>query len=220
MLRFLVLLLLLANGAYYAWAQGHLAALGWVRASQSEPQRWQTQIKPEALRVLTPVEVQRVEAMAAAPPPKAPECLQSGLLDERLAASARAALAAVPTSSFSFQPAVEPARWIVYMGKYANAEALAKKKSELREIGVNYESLRNPTLEIGLSLGAHGSQAQANESLAQLTRRGVRTARVVQESTEQRGQRVVLPAVDETLRPQLDALRSALGNAGLVACKA
>jgi hypothetical protein len=219
MLRFLVLLLLLANGVYYAWAQGHLAALGWARASQSEPQRLQSQIKPEALRVLTPAEAQRVEAMAAAPAPKAPECLQSGLLDERLVASARAALSAVPASSFSFQPAVEPARWIVYMGKYANAEALAKKKSELREIGVNYESLRNSSLEIGLSLGAHASQAQANESLAQLTRRGVRTARVTLESPEQRGQRLVLPVVDDALRPQLDGLRNVLGNGGLTVCK-
>ena len=220
MLRFLVLLLLLANGAYFAWTHGHLAVLGLAPSTQSEPQRMQAQLKPEALRVLSATEAKRVEALAAAPPPKAPECLQSALLNDQLTASARTALANLPAGSYSVQPAVEPARWIVYMGKYPNAEALAKKKAELREINVAYESLRNPALELGISLGSFTNSAQANEALTQLTRRGVRTARVTQESAEQRGQRIVLPAVDETLRPQLDTLRGLLGNAGLIACKA
>ena len=72
MLRFIVLLLILANGAYFAWSQGYLASLGLAPALQSEPQRMAAQIKPEAIRLLSATEAKRVEALASAPPPKAP----------------------------------------------------------------------------------------------------------------------------------------------------
>ncbi len=61
MLRLLILLLLLANGAYFAWTHGALAQLGLAPAQQSEPERLQQQIQPELLLV-TP---------AAAPAPAA-----------------------------------------------------------------------------------------------------------------------------------------------------
>jgi hypothetical protein len=220
MLRFFVLLLILANGAYFAWAGGHLAGMGLAPSLQTEPQRLQAQIKPEALRLLSPLEAKRIEAMAAVPPPPAPECLQSALLDAAQASAVKAAVASLPTGSFSLQEASEPARWIVYMGKYANADALAKKKTELRDLNISYESLKNQSLEPGLSLGLFATQQQANTGMAQLTTRGVRTAKVVQESPERKGQILKLPAVDDTLRPQLEGLRSVLGASALVACKA
>jgi hypothetical protein len=71
-----------------------------------------------------------------------------------------------------------------------------------------------------LSLGLFATQQQANTGMAQLTTRGVRTAKVVQESPERKGQILKLPAVDDTLRPQLEGLRSVLGASALVACKA
>jgi hypothetical protein len=43
---------LLANAAYFAWTQGYLAPLGLAPVEQSEPQRLQSQIRPEALRLL------------------------------------------------------------------------------------------------------------------------------------------------------------------------
>jgi hypothetical protein len=220
MLRFFVLLLLLANGAYFAWSQGHLASIGFAPSSQSEPQRLQAQIKPEAIRLLNATEAKRVEALASAPPAKAPECLQSALLTEAQANAIRSATTSLPANSWSLDSATEPARWIVYMGKYANAEALAKKKSELRELSVTFESLKNPTLEPGVSLGAFATQAQANETMASLAKRGVRTAKVVQELPERKGQLLKLPVVDDALRSQLDGIKSVVGAAGLVVCKA
>jgi hypothetical protein len=53
MLRLLVLILILANGAYFAWSEGLLRAYGFAPAQQREPQRLAQQIKPEALRVLS-----------------------------------------------------------------------------------------------------------------------------------------------------------------------
>ena len=51
MLRLTVLLLLLANGGYFAWSQGLLLPWGYGPLQQSEPQRLRQQIRPEALRI-------------------------------------------------------------------------------------------------------------------------------------------------------------------------
>jgi hypothetical protein len=220
MLRFLVLLLLLANGAYFAWSQGHLASLGFAPVAQTEPQRLQAQIKPDAMRLLNATEARRVEALAASPAPKAPECLQTALLSEAQASAVRSAAASLPANTWSLDSSTEPARWIVYMGKYANAEALANKKTELRQLNITFETLKNTTLEPGLSLGAYPTQAQANEAMTKLTNRGIRTGKVVQELPERKGQILKLPAVDEALRAQLDGIKSAVGAGGLSACKA
>lgn len=219
MLRFLVLLLLLANGAYFAWAGGHLASIGLAPAVQTEPLRLQSQIRPEAIRLLNPTEAKRVEQLASAPAPKPSECLQSALLSDAQASAVRSAAASLPANTWSLNEATEPARWIVYMGKYANAEALAKKKTELRDLGISPESLKNPTLEPGLSLGVFPTSAQANEALANFAKRGVRTAKVAQELPERKGQILKLPSVDDALRTQLDTLKTAAGTASFLTCK-
>jgi hypothetical protein len=50
-LRLLFIVLVLANGVYFAWSQGALAAFGFVPASfaEREPQRLSQQIRPQAL---------------------------------------------------------------------------------------------------------------------------------------------------------------------------
>jgi hypothetical protein len=62
MLRALVLALLLANAGYFAWTRGLLADYGFAPAAQSEPQRLTQQIRPEAMRLLSPEEVRQLEA--------------------------------------------------------------------------------------------------------------------------------------------------------------
>jgi len=217
MLRLAVLLLLLANGAYFAWAQGWLRPLGLGPLEQREPHRLEQQLKPDAVRVLPVEESRRLELAVAATRP--PECLQAGPLEDAVAEPLKQLLAGWPTGSWALEAIAEPARWIVYMGKYPNAENVARKKSELRQIGVAFESLANPDLEPGLSLGGFATEALAAQYLERLSERGVRTARVVQERAEQRGQRLKLPAVDDALRARLDELRALLGGRTLQACR-
>lgn len=217
MLRLLVLLLLLANAAFFAWSQGMLLAWGLGPTQQAEPQRVQQQVRPEAVRILPPGELRQVEA-AAAQGPRPPECLQSPVLDAAQVPPLRTALDAWPAGSWTLQPVAEPARWIIYMGKYAGPEQVARKRAELRQFGITFEAPA-PELEPGLSLGSFPSEAAANAQLAVLAEKGVRTARVVQERPEQNGQRLVLPALDDTLRPRLDEIRVALASKPLRPCR-
>ncbi|MDB5860109.1 MAG: hypothetical protein JWQ76_3798 [Ramlibacter sp.] len=218
MLRLIVLLLLLANGGYFAWSQGYLLPWGVGPLQQAEPQRLAQQIKPEAIRVLKADDLKRAET-AAAQTPRPPECLATAALDDSAVTSLRPVLDTWPAGSWSFEPLVEPARWIIYMGKYAGVEQVARKRAELRQLGISFEAPANPELEPGLSLGGFTSEAAANQQLQALADGGVHTARVVQERPEQRGQRLVLAAVDDNLRPRLDELKAPLNARPLKACR-
>lgn len=214
MLRLLVLVLLLANGGYYAWSQGLLRDWGLAPTQPSEPQRLQQQIKPELLRVLPASEARRADTAVLA---KA-QCLLAGPLDEAQLAPVKQALQAWPAGSWTLEPVAAPARWIVYMGPYAGAEQVARKKAELRQMGVAFEALADPALEPGLSLGQHASQAEADTQLQALAQKGVRSARVVEDRPPAHAQLLKLSAVDDSLRPRLDGLQPVLSAIKLRPC--
>ena len=217
MLRLLVVLLLLVNGAYFLWTQGHLAPLGLAPVNPSEPQHLAQQIKPQALTLMTPAEIKRLAAEAAAA--SATECLMAGPLDEKQAAAVReAATQSLPTGQWSLDTLTVPGRWIIYMGRYADTDMLNRKKAELRARRVSFEPLANPALEPGLSLGSFATQGEANDELAALSLRGVRTARVTQERPDSKAYMIKLPAVGEALRGKLDPLRDGLGGKSLKPC--
>ena len=218
MLRLLALILILANGVYFAWSDGMLRAYGFAPAQQQEPQRLTQQIQPEALRVLTPAEFKRVEAQVLADlVPK--ECLLAGPFDDAQATALRRTLeTALPTGSWQLESVAVPARWIVYMGKFANAEGLAKKRGELTAMNLVPQGLNNPDLEIGLSLGGFDTQAAAAAELAKLGLRGIRTAKVVQERQEGRQFQLKLPGVTQEMKPRLNDIKPALGAKLLKSC--
>lgn len=218
MLRFAFLFLLLINGLYFAWSQGLLRPYGFAPAEQREPQRLAQQIRPEAWRLLNPEELRRVES-AARVTPKPAECLMAGLFDEERSATLRQALErALPPGSWVLEEAHEPGRWIVYMGKYPSVEAAKKKRAELASLDLAFEPLTDPKLEPGLSLGGFDSEAAANAALADLTRRGVRSAKVLQVRAAARGALMRLASVDDTLRARLDDIKPALADKPLRPC--
>ena len=260
MLRALVLGLLLANAAYFAWAQGWLMAFNLAPAQQAEPQRLTQQIRPEAMRLYrspvvpadagpapaapaaqtAPAEITAPSAPSSSPSsssastsaladPSASalvtstavpaECLQAGLFSDAQANALRPRLqSTLPDGSWAFSPVVEPGRWIIYMGRYANEEMVAKKRSELRARGVKFEPVQNPSLNPGLSLGHFNNKADADRELARDAERGVRTARVILERAEVRSQRLTLPAADAAIKAQLEVLKPRLAGKALVGC--
>ena len=219
MLRLIVLLLVLANGTYFAWSQGMLRAYGWAPAEQTEPQRVKQQIRPEAIRILTTEETRRLE-VAAQIPVKPAECLQAGLFDDaQFEGLRRAVETTLPAGSWLAEAVVEPGRWIVYMGKYPTASALAKKRAELNKLNFQAEPLLNPDLEPGISLGGFETQAEASKALLALQKRGLRTARVVLERAEVRGNLLRIPAADDAIRARLDDLKPAFVNKPVRSCR-
>lgn len=216
MLRLIVLILLLGNAAYFAWSQNLLAPWGFAPVQQSEPHRMAQQIKPQAVRILGADEVKRIELASG---PKPVECLQAGPLEESQSAALKLALEPWPAGAWSLEPVAEPARWIVYMGRYPSQESVNRKRAELRQLGVSFEPLSNASLEPGLSLGGYPTEAEANRQLEAAAQRGVRTAKVVQERSEVRGLLLKLPAVDDALRPRLDELKAALNGKNLRSCR-
>ena len=242
MLRLLVVLLLLANVGYFAWSYGTLAPFGFAPAVQSEPQRLAQQLHPEALHILTPLEAQQLESPASGsaqpaaasraatpatlaatarqePTAVAIQCLQAGLFSDAQTAALRVRLqTALPSGSWAFESSTEPARWMIYMGKYASPDVLAKKRSELRQRNVLFQPLNNPALEPGLSLGNFSSQLDAETELERIARRGVKTARIIQAQAELRGQKLKLAAVTPDLRAQLDVLKPQLLGKTLQPC--
>lgn len=218
MLRFLVLALLLGNGLYFAWSQGLLQTYGFAPQSQSEPQRLAQQLHPQTLRLLS-----AQESAATEVPQRTSElpavCLQAGLFDPAQTAQLRDALdAALPVDSWVLDEVREPVRWIVYMGPYPNADALAKKRTELAFLKLRFESLSSPALQGGLSLGRFETQSAADAQLKTLGQRGVRTARVLQEGAELRGTRLRLPLADAALRARMEALTPVLAGKTLSPC--
>ncbi len=229
LLRTTALALLLANGAYLAWSQGWLSPVGLGPSTSSEPQRLQQQIRPEALRVQPSAGAPAppataaspaVPAASAAPAVEATACWQAGPFDAAQADALRTALAAagVPADAWTLEGQAASGRWIVYMGRYPDAESLEKKRAELRALRVDTAPMTQAALAPGLSLGVFSTQEAANEHLAQLARRGVRTARVVPEQREAATSRLRLPAADAARRAQILQLGPALAGRTLTPC--
>ena len=219
MLRLLALLLILLNGIYYAWSNNLLRPYGFAPAQQTEPYRLTQQVRPELVRILPSDEARRAD-VAAQTVVRAGDCLQAGLFDDAQTSALRqSAQAVLPSGSWLLDVAIEPARWIVYMGKYPDAQTLAKKRAELAALNLRFEPLTNPALDFGLSLGGFETETRANGALAALGKQGVHTAHVVQERPELRGTLFRIPAVDDALKAKLDELKTALAGKPLLACR-
>ncbi|MDE2628583.1 MAG: hypothetical protein KGL99_15650 [Burkholderiales bacterium] len=224
MLRALVLALLLANVAFYAWTQGWLDAVVGVRASgDREPERLARQVRPEIVRIVP-------ASAASAPAAGALACLEAGpFADAELAAAQAAARAALPSAGWTTVPAAAPAAWIVYMGPYPNRAALSQKEDELKRRALAYEELRDdpalapgPSLapSLGLSLGRYDQRASATDALQRLVQQGVRSARVVELAAPASRHWLRIDHADAALAAQLTALKApAFGN-GFAACAA
>jgi hypothetical protein len=216
MLRLLVIILLLANGGYFAWSQGYLAPLGFAPMVQTEPERLRSQIQPEAITLLSSGETQRrLDAVAAA---NASECLESTVLSNAQADNLRTSLAALPEDSWKLESIDKPGRWLVYMGPYSSADSLAKKKIELTRINVSFEDPPSTNWANGLSLGTYSDKNEAQQARTQLLNRGARSARVVEDVAPVQGKVLRLPTVTQALRAQLTPVNAALGIAALHVC--
>lgn len=252
MLRIVFLLLVLGNAGYYLWSHGYLAGMGLAPELQSEPQRLQEQIRPDALVLQQPEAAQapavepaktaepEAPAVDDSAPPAAPEsksdgkpeaatvaaretkdakdtkdaktaikepeaCYQANGIEEAQADSIRRALAGKSKSDWELVASHQGGRWMVYMGKFPDAEFMDRKRGELRLMNIDFDRAGG-SFEPGLSLGRFSTEEAAQRQLATFARQGVRTARVVQERPDVTTYALRLPKATPTLRNEVAAL--------------
>lgn len=228
MLRALVLALALANVAFFAWSRGWLDGVVGVRASgDREPERLAHQVKPETVRILPPVAASAAASAApaasvasAASAPTVLSCMEAGPFDATEVGPAETALqSAVPPGAWAEVPAERPGSWMVYMGKYAGKDMLAKKEEELRRRKVDFDEVTTPAdLQPGLSLGRFDERQKADAALAQMAQQGIHTARVVELKPATRAHLLRVDKADQALVAKLAALKTPALGKGFAPC--
>lgn len=179
MLRALVVLLLLANLAFFAWARGWLGAP--PHHAEREPERLAAQVRPEALTVLAPgtagVALQAARAAAL-------QCLEAGPFAEATVGAAEAAMgsASLPAGSWARVDAAPTAPvWLVFAGRYPEAALRKSREEDLRKLNLSFELINAPAdLAPGLVLSRHTSRDEAQAWLNARSATPLRGARVVQ----------------------------------------
>ncbi len=229
MLRTVVLLLIAANALFFAWTHGWLEGVtGSKPNADREPGRLARQVNADRIVVLPPS-----AASAASAPPRAEEspasaphrnaCLEAGPFATGAAVTAVAALQALqpplPPGSWVEVKLERPGSWMVYMGRYPNREAMAKKEDELKRTRVSYQEVTEPAeYTPGFSLGRYDDRAAADRALEQAGLRGVRSARVVELAPPASLLLLRAENADAALAERLSALRSPALGRGFVAC--
>ena len=242
MLRFALLVLLLANAGYLAWTQGWMATLGWAPDTQTESHRLKQQIRPEVLSVVDPAALPAATvpppaasmtglASATAPSwdaatepteevlPQPTMCLQSDAMDEAQSKKLQQALqqSELPKSSWEMLSNSLAGRWMVYLGKFPNEVAMEKRRADLRNRKIAFDRAGG-NLELGLSLGRFSTEEAATRELSNMLNQGVRGARVVQERAPQTLYTLRLPAATVAQRTLLQDLQPVLGDKTLREC--
>ena len=205
MLRAIVIALVLANAAFFAWTQGWIDNVVGIRSiGDREPERVLRQIRPETIRIVpTPT-------VAAATPLA---CLEAGPFAAAEIAAAEAAVrAALPNATpgtWASLKSEQPGTWIVYMGKYPNRDLLVKKREELARRKVTFEDVTSPAaLDPGLSLGRFEERAVADKALAQFAQQGIHTAKVLELAPPASSFRLRVDRADASLAAQLTELKA------------
>jgi len=209
MLRALVVLLLLVNAALYFWLHDNAQALQADREPQRLNQQVTpdaVQVLPDLPAASAPARAASA-ASANAAAASAPEatvavvaaplaastagharpvaatlaCSETPPLNDAEFATLKTTLgkAGLPDSAIGERRQTKGGAWIVYLGKFADADARQDKLGELRKLDLKPDPVNSPVaLAPGLSLGQFTSQGDAAARLAEVSKRGVHTARV------------------------------------------
>ncbi|MCU0763241.1 MAG: SPOR domain-containing protein [Hydrogenophaga sp.] len=146
-------------------------------------------------------------------------CWQAGGFTANQADGLRGALSLLdwPAGSWQVEEVRSSGRWVVYMGRF-DEEQMARKKTELRDIKIEFREVNVPSQGPGLALGTFSTQEAAEQGLQDLTRKGVRTARVAQERPESVSYNLRLPAATPQQRLLVESLGGPLAGRPLRAC--
>jgi hypothetical protein len=233
MLKWLVMVLLAANLAFFAWTQGWLDGVVGARAAgDREPGRLALQVRPDSVVILSPKAVEAATSAASAGASSAlgaalgSACLEAGPFNSPELTAAEAAMAGLMPAGAWTRVAVDvPGIWVVYMGPYPSADMRSKKEAEVKRRGLKYEAFKLPpelnaeqrktlTAQLipGLSLGRYASLNAADAALADFGVSGIHSARVVEVLKPYAAQSLRVAKAEPALAARLTGLT---GNAAL-----
>ena len=231
-MKLLFLLLIAANLALFAWQRG---AFGTLPDSGREPERVARQVEPERIRVLTPEQAGdlraavRATSSASSTASGAPDlalgadCVEFGDFSEAQAARVRPRLEALALGDRLEARSVEATGWyMVYVPPFKTRAEADRAAAQLRDQGVKDLLVigDNSPMRFGIALGSFRDQDLANRHLADLQKRGVKTARVADRPSTVPATRFVIRSVDPALAATLQGLQREFNAARLVACGA
>ena len=222
MLRLLVAALLIANLGFYAWSEGWLDNIVGVRSiGDREPERMARQLHPELVRILPSSDAASAVTVASTASAQGTgACVEAGpFSDAEVGTAQAAAKGALPGAGLSDVKTDKPGSWMIYMGRYADREALTKKEAELKRRKLPYEEVRNTAaLAPGLSLGRFDERNAAVNALNEFAQQGIRTARVVEIAPASSSHLLRIANADSALASQATALRLAALGKGFAPC--
>ena len=181
MLRALAVVLLLANALVLAWSLGTLdGLLGRRPDADREPERLQRQVNPELVKLRPAAAASRPVAVASTAAAST-LCLESAPLPAGALAAAEKMLlsAGVAPGSWTTSAAGSKGVFLIYMGRYEDDETLQRKLEELKRRRIEAQPVRQPDLQPGIEVGRFDDKDDAEATLARLSQRGLRTARVL-----------------------------------------
>lgn len=172
-MRLLFLILLLAN----------VAAFGYIRFAESragaDAQNALLQISPEKMKLLKPGRKDKAAAVLPSSPPRpALACLEWGSFAAEDAPRAAAELARFDLGDKLSQREVSDSGWWVYVPPLQSKAEADRKVSEVKALGISdfYVVQENSQWRFAVALGTFKTEEAANNRLAQLTQKGVRSA--------------------------------------------
>ena len=170
-MRLLVVLLLLANLAFFGHTQLE-------RMSEGEPGRIASQLHPEKLKLLRPSQVANLGPAKVAQLNNV--CLEWGTFSDTERPAALAALEPLQPGRQLSQKRVEgTASFWVFIPALATRQLAERKVAELRALGVtDYYIVSDGPLRNAISLGIFKSEEAASKYHESIKPRGVNSARV------------------------------------------
>jgi hypothetical protein len=217
-MRTLVVVLIAANLAFFAWARGWLGAP--PRHAEREPERVLAQVRPEALNVLPPkaasVAVQAARAAALT-------CLEAGPFSDNDVISAEALLVASQLAEGTWLrvDGAPPPTWLVFAGRYPEAALRKAREDDLKKLKLSFELIDRPAdLAPGFVLSRHASKDEAQAWIDARSNLALKGLRVVQLPSTASAWRIRVPKADSALTDKIQGLPAEAMAGGFKACAA
>lgn len=218
MLKYLALILLIANITLWGWSKG------WFGEDPSlkgrDPQRIHQQIRPQAIRIVPREATRQPPTLSSIPQIEntQPSCIQTGPLDNTQATQLQELLGAQqPQLSWNIHIQTEPTSWLIYLGKFDSEQDAIHKKAELARAGIESELITNRAeYQPGLTLGFFRQAINAENQLEALHNQNIPQARIIAWTTQPVGQ---LLRIEEVTADQIQPLNNLAIQAGAPAFK-